>query len=336
MKLMAYLDGELEVSERESLRLHLLECPGCSRLMESQRRLEAAWRDSWRDPPDSRFKAMRESVDRRLRKPRGIPGWLIGAAAGAGAVFLGVRVFLGPGRGRLEDRIHAEPPVPAVAGERPEEAFFGGAPADGPYAEPSSAAMGTAEPEEAGVSAGLGPSSPVTDGAGASEAEGAKIVSGPDSPDGSSPGLLYHRPSHAPALEPEEAEETLLLGQAADGEMGVSPAPRAVMAVQDAEPSGALCEAVAVTGTLSRENREPVRAAPSFTLSCTGPGGAEVRPWEGLTSFVQGLLDSLGRTPSEFRLDSLGYTVEQDGVPRTYLGVDDLAMVPMTVRVTAF
>jgi len=61
-----------------------------------------------------------------------------------------------------------------------------------------------------------------------------------------------------------------------------------------------------------------------------------VRPWEGLTSFVQGLLDSLGRTPSEFRLDSLGYTVEQDGVPRTYLGVDDPAMVPMTVRVTAF
>jgi hypothetical protein len=365
LKLMAYLDGELEPFEAESVRLHLSQCQECARRLESQRRLESAWRDSWRDPPDFRFLAMRDSVDRRARKPRGVPGWLIGAAAGAGAVFLGIRIFLGPGHGDLEERIRSET-VPAAAQEpvsEPLEESVAEMPADSLHLDQSMADTRSAESADARVNASGETGFQSADGApygqvpagrtlgGAQtvpeQAEETQPVQGLIGDLDETPGCGFYRDAATEDLEqdtPGESESPAPVQLGGEGSGDDRAMEITVIAAEAGAGGGGLSGAsfAASSSAMAEEQHQEngelsrVRAAKSFILSCTGPGGVDVRPWDLLTAFVDSLLQNRGWVPPVFQLDSLGFTVEQEGIPRADLGVDDPARVPLTVRVTTF
>lgn len=363
MKLMAYLDGELDPSEAESVRLHLLECPECARRLEDQGRLESVWRESWRDPPDFRFRAMRESVDRGARKPRGVPGWLIGAAAGAGAVFLGIRVFLGPGHGDLEERIYRETAPSAVqdtAGEQVEESVLE-IPADSADAGQPMAVTRTAEPAEVPLNAAGEYAGEPADGGPADQHPAGRALGGLDAvfeqaeETGQTQGLVtgldetlgsgYCRDTQAEDLEQEAVEEAPAPVQGSLGEGDYDAVlDIAIIAAESGAGGGGMSGASFATASSSMAEEQSddngglsrVRAAKSFILSCTGPGGVDVQPWDLLTSFVDSLLQTRGWIPPVFHLDSLGFTVEREGIPRVDLGVDDPSVVPMTVRVSTF
>jgi hypothetical protein len=114
-ELMALLDGEVPEERADALRRHIGGCPQCLRILESQRGLENAWRESFTYPEPERFREMEEKTAWRLgslhsRSSR----WsvIIPAAAAAVAVLLGVKLIFLDG-----------PALPALLPSTEEETF---------------------------------------------------------------------------------------------------------------------------------------------------------------------------------------------------------------------
>lgn len=344
LKLMAYMDGELPPPESAVVAAHIAGCPACRSLLETQGAIEKSWRDSWQDPPDYRFNDMR----RKLVQGRGhfrLPGWAIGLAAGAAAVFLGIRVFNPAGSPVLDSRIRGEtaarevPPDPSVpdtlAGiesavplteemqddvavqPETEEEQFDELVASGAVG--ATAELDEPAPEEASLASGedavLQQSQEVGDLTGG--VEGLTFSESPGFGRASGSGVLSGAYEMQPAggggcaVSEEESEssstiETFNSSQTASARTAVPDACRDMMDT-DAEKA--------------------------VTLLCERYDGAPVSPWKELCVFVDSLMQSRSNLPAMFNIDPLGFTVEQDGIPRVWLGVDDPAIVPLTVRV---
>lgn len=348
LRLMAYLDGELSPGERETISGHISRCPECSSFIETQRELESSWRNSWQDPPDFRFSAMRRKLFRggHFR----LPGWAIGMAAGAAAVFLGIRVFQPSDRSLLDSRLRGEealgtaPSVPVVtdspasidstsftvpvAEEMQEECPVGQQMDEAVPVEPESAGTG-------GIASGVG--HPVPDEA--------VSTSGEDSALRQSPGYgSIPEDREGPALEEGTLEENASVTGMLAGASGMQSAGGGgAAAASEAE----VCESMTVSTVSASQNQDScgrslsvacddaleADAEVTVTLLCERYDGAPVSPWKELRVFVDSLLQTRPDLPAIFHIDPLGYTVEQDGIPRVWLGVDDPAIVPLTVRV---
>jgi hypothetical protein len=91
--LMLYLDGELPDERIEEISVHLATCVRCRELIDSQRRLETSWRESFISPETEKFRNLEQSIFNRINRR-----WhwkaLIPAAAGIIAVLLGVKLIL--------------------------------------------------------------------------------------------------------------------------------------------------------------------------------------------------------------------------------------------------
>lgn len=334
VKLMAFMDGELDPAQREQMADHVSLCERCSSVLASQGLLEKSWRDSWRDPPDLRFQVMRKSLLRKTRERRGAPGWLIGIAAGAVAVFLGVKVFVLPGRTVLEDRIQAET-VFRSQGAEPDD---------------FSVTLEQAADSEEETSA----DSPVAATETPVEDQWQTSSATTPAPEEAAPEQVSGQMTQAHAESEEFAQgiECVVVYQssAQEGQAALARAVNDTDAVageaqpaseQSAVPSGAGLYGgsggggLAVSGTRFAEVGVASAPAwsPGFSLICEGPDGTSVEPWDRLNSFVDSILTATGAIPGLFLVDSLGYAVEFGAIPRAFLGVTDPARVPLTVRV---
>lgn len=110
--LMQWLDGELSRKEAEEIKIHVESCSDCLSLVETQKRMESAWRESWTDPAPAAFEALRRNLSARSlpwwRRQR---SWM--AVAAVFAVYLGVKIFLIDGAGRPMAEVASENPPPA-------------------------------------------------------------------------------------------------------------------------------------------------------------------------------------------------------------------------------
>ena len=337
LKLMAYMDGELGPEEMAQVLTHLSSCPDCSSFLATQGALERSWRDSWQDPPDFRFIAMRRKVVPGRRKA-GLPGWAMGIAAGAAAVFLGLRVFQPIERPVLETRLRGEaasqiaPPDPAISDsllllaeesqlpmilqEETEEVAVEESPASGI----GGVGGGIDQPVPAEMNLSTGedavPRQSQEQDAFAGDPEGVVFAESPDDV------------SICGAVSVSSAYGALSAG---GGGLSLEETEAAQPAVSTVTSQPA--------GSSGRAAFEVCRDLPdddetmTVTLLCERPDGAPVSPWKELRIFVDSLLHTRSTLPAVFHIDPLGYTVEQDGIPRVHLGVDDPAVVPLTVRV---
>jgi len=92
-ELMAYLDGELSPERSSLLEEHLSTCAACTRVLESQRRLEEVWREDFSYPSEELFRQCENRIGNRLRK-RSRWRTILPVAAAVAAVFLGVKLVL--------------------------------------------------------------------------------------------------------------------------------------------------------------------------------------------------------------------------------------------------
>lgn len=344
LKLMAYMDGELSPEERAPISAHVSNCPDCSSFLETQGALERSWRDSWQDPPDFRFNAMRKKLTSGRSSFR-LPGWAIGIAAGAAAVFLGVRVFQPADRPGLESRIRGEAGGQVIA--------------SGPAGSDSQAVIDSV--------VSLSEDVPTTEACQEETLELAAVspplvgtIGGSGGMDEPGPGeLTVSTGEGSIVMQPQESDdltgdlegaelaesqndictsETGLAAasfgtQAAGGGGGVAEEAEAMqqssVSTVCSQPVGS-CGRTAYDASRDEPDSDSSRIV---TLFCERPDGAPVSPWKELSSFVDSLLQTRSNLPAMFHIDPLGYTVEQDGIPRVYLGVDDPAVVPLTVRV---
>ncbi|MFO7626962.1 MAG: anti-sigma factor [Candidatus Fermentibacteraceae bacterium] len=343
LKLMAYMDGELSPVERAPISAHLSSCPDCSSFLETQGALERSWRDSWQDPPDFRFNVMRKKLFSGGGSFR-LPGWAIGIAAGAAAVFLGIRVFHPAEQSSLESRMREE--------AFPQVVTSGPAPSDSqalidsivPLSEeteeteafeeetPQTAAVSQTVEEPRGGTGGIGEA--VQGEVALAPGEDTIVLQSQESDEftGDLEGMAFA----------ESQDDACLSGS------GVAAAS---FGMQSVGAGGyALEETEACQSSVSTVNSQPAvssgRAAQEVsrdqpdsdmsvivTLLCERPDGASVSPWKELYVFVDSLFQTRSNLPAMFNIDPLGYTVEQDGIPRVYLGVDDPGVVPLTVKV---
>jgi len=342
--LMAYMDGELSPEEGAPIELHLSICPECKSFLETQGTLETSWRESWQDPPDFRFNAMRKKlVPRRAR--HGLPGWAVGIAAGAAAVFLGIRVFQPADRSELENRMRLEagaqeipsgPVAPdsqalidsvvTLSGEVPETE------AEEQTEEVAAVPTIAQDGDTLGGTGGIGGTVPgeVTLATGEDalqqtlqydeitrDLEGVAFAESTDDSYQTQEGLVTGAFSvqsaggggYAPMEEESDASEVA----AASSTSALGCSGRAASEISCDQPAGHVSD-IAI-------------------LVCERPDGSAVSPWKELLAFVDSLFQSGTDLPDVFHIDPLGYTVEQDGIPRVHLGVVDSAVVPMTVRV---
>lgn len=343
LKLMAYMDGELCPEERVQIMAHLSNCRDCSSFLETQGALERSWRDSWQDPPDFRFNAMRKKLVRG-GGPFRLPGWAIGIAAGAAAVFLGVRVFQPTERPVLESRLREEtvtqvaPSDPAVSDSQ--------AVIDSVVSLSLDMSASEACDEEITEIAAISPScvenSAVTGGSDETVPGEAALPIGEDAIVGQSQQSGELTGDLEGTVFAESPDDVCT---SASGISAVSYGAQSVggggCLVEETEAcqstvSTAYCQPLVSSGRASSQvSREQPDSDASviFTLLCERPDGAPVSPWKELTSFVDSLLLTRSNLPSLFFIDPLGYTVEQDGIPRVWLGVDDPGVVPLAVRV---
>jgi len=69
-ELMAFADGELEGAVAERVREHVASCPSCKSVIESQKHIEKAWRDSFVEPSELDLRRLERSLTGRMsRKP---------------------------------------------------------------------------------------------------------------------------------------------------------------------------------------------------------------------------------------------------------------------------
>lgn len=344
LKLMAYLDGELSPEERAPVSAHLSSCPDCSSFLETQGTLERSWRDSWQDPPDFRFNAMRKKLVTGGGSFR-LPGWAIGIAAGAAAVFLGIRVFHTDERPGLERMIRGETSSLATpcepAGAASQAVIDSVVPLSCETEQmelceeesPEMAAVSPLVQDGRGGAGGVAEAVPVE--VTLSTGEDTIVQQAQESDE-----LTCDLEGMAFAESPDDVCTT---------ETGIAAASYGMLSVGSGGYASE--EAQACQSTVSTVNSQPVvssgrttlhevnRDRPdsdmsgSVTLLCERPDGAPVSPWKELQVFVDSLLQTRSTLPALFHIDPLGYTVEQEGIPRVYLGVDDPAVVPLTVRV---
>lgn len=296
--LMAYMDGELEPESAASIREHLAGCGECRAFLETQEVLERSWRDSWQDPPDFRFSAMRKRLETRNRKKAAVPAWLIGVAAGVAAVFLGVRVFPPERQQGLEQMVQRE--IQA----RHEE--------DLPAEIMETAAQPAAELESTEETAHQETSDTPTP-------ETRPAEPSTEVPSIAFTDALQESPSsEAPAffsLDEEAAMPDMVTGSGGiAGSTG--------RAAEGSAP-------MEITLSSSRSFLEQPVMEPGYHILCERPDGTLVPPWSELAAFVDSMLLVSDDFPSTFRLDSLGYTLEEDGLPRVFLGLE----APLTVRI---
>jgi len=343
--LMAYMDGELSPEEGAPIELHLSICPECKSFLETQGALETSWRESWQDPPDFRFNAMRKKLAPRRARP-GLPGWAIGIAAGAAAVFLGIRVFQPADRSELENRMRREtgaqviPSGPSspdsqalidsvvtLSGEIPEteasEELTEEVAAVPPIAQDGDTRGGTG---------GIGGTVPGEVSLSTGE-DALRQAQQYDEYTGDLEGVAFAE-STDDSYQPQE-------GLVA-GSFGAQSAGGGGYASMEEESDASEVAAVSSTSALGCSGRaaseltcdQPaVPVSDIVMLVCERPDGSAVSPWKELLAFADSLFQSGTDLPDVFRIDSLGYTVEQDGIPRVHLGVVDSAVVPLTVRV---
>jgi hypothetical protein len=101
-ELMRLMDGELSGERRREVRDHLERCPRCRSILATQERMEASWRESYRPPPESRFRRMRQRILERNGDSSGSRLLRFGlpVAAALVAALVGLRIFM-PGFGSL-------------------------------------------------------------------------------------------------------------------------------------------------------------------------------------------------------------------------------------------
>jgi hypothetical protein len=343
LRLMAYMDGELDPEEMARVSAHLSSCPDCSSFLATQSALERSWRDSWQDPPDFRFNAMRKKVVPGRRKA-GLPGWAMGIAAGAAAVFLGIRVFQPIERPVLETRLRGEaasqvaPPDPAeaespaitdslllLAEESQEPRVIQEETEEAAVEESLASGIG-------GVGGGMDQPVPVEITLSTGEDTGFQQSQEQDAFTGDLEGVAFA----------ESPDDVSICGtvsvSAAYGSLSAGGGGIAAGEAETAQPAVSTVSSQPA-GSSGRASSEVCRDVPdgdetmTVTLVCERPDGAPVSPWKELRIFVDSLLHTRSTLPAMFHIDPLGYTVEQDGIPRVYLGVDDPAVVPLTVRV---
>ncbi len=91
--LMMLLDGELEEERVKEVSEHLRHCSRCRNLIDSQRKLETSWRDSFVTPEEDKFRIMEWIIYRRMNR-RARWKFFVPAAAGIIAVLLGVKLIM--------------------------------------------------------------------------------------------------------------------------------------------------------------------------------------------------------------------------------------------------
>ena len=103
--LMMLLDGELEEERSKEVSEHLRHCSRCRNLIDSQRNLEASWRDSFVTPEEDKFRIMEWIIYRRMNR-RARWKFFVPAVAGIIAVLLGVKLIMNnePFKGRITER----------------------------------------------------------------------------------------------------------------------------------------------------------------------------------------------------------------------------------------
>ncbi|MCD4774732.1 MAG: hypothetical protein K8S15_01610 [Candidatus Aegiribacteria sp.] len=107
--LMMMLDGELREEQLKAVSEHVMSCSKCRKLIDSQRKLEASWRDSFVEPDDEEFRSMERSIFSRINR-RWRWRTIVPAAAGIIAVLLGVKLILNnqPSLDRVTDLSRTE------------------------------------------------------------------------------------------------------------------------------------------------------------------------------------------------------------------------------------
>ncbi len=97
-ELMAFSDGELGGRDAERIEAHIGTCSRCASLVSSQARMEAAWRDSYREPSDFQFERLQREL--RIRCPvrrSSLLRWAIPVAAALLVAVAGMKFIGGSG-----------------------------------------------------------------------------------------------------------------------------------------------------------------------------------------------------------------------------------------------
>jgi hypothetical protein len=102
--LMMLLDDELEEERVKEVSEHLRHCSRCRNLIDSQRKLETSWRDSFVTPEEDKFRIMEWIIYRRMNR-RARWKFFVPAAAGIIAVLFGVKLIMDnePFKGRITE-----------------------------------------------------------------------------------------------------------------------------------------------------------------------------------------------------------------------------------------
>ncbi|MEN8209766.1 MAG: zf-HC2 domain-containing protein, partial [Candidatus Fermentibacteria bacterium] len=102
--LMMLLDGELPSARMKEVSEHVRLCSRCRNLIDSQRKLETSWRDSFTAPKEDDFRSMEWIIYRRMNR-RSRWKFFVPAAAGIIAVLLGVKLIMEnqPFKGRISE-----------------------------------------------------------------------------------------------------------------------------------------------------------------------------------------------------------------------------------------
>lgn len=91
--LMMLLDGELQGRKLKEVSEHVVSCSRCRGLIDSQKMLEASWRDSFVIPDNEKFRSMEWNIFRRLNR-RSRWKTFVPAVAAIIVVLLGVKLIL--------------------------------------------------------------------------------------------------------------------------------------------------------------------------------------------------------------------------------------------------
>jgi hypothetical protein len=129
--LMKYLDGELQGERLREVSSHVDSCSECRRILDSQMRLEQAWRDDFVYPDETSFRAMEDEIYGRFRAGSGSfvkRTWkgILPVAAGIIAALIGVKLIVGtgPGLDRMSDVMRNRASSSEMMEGLPEDAAF--------------------------------------------------------------------------------------------------------------------------------------------------------------------------------------------------------------------
>ena len=228
-RLSAYMDGELDASDRETVAAHLRGCAACAHHLEELRAVDTAARELSLAVPDGYFEAFRGSLRERLQRTRPTPRrrapvWSLAAAAAVVLALLTPRLLVRDPRARVAPAA----PAPTLPGRGAEPAVTA------PPAQTRSTGADTEVPAPRAETAEAPP-------AGRS---GQRRLAEPSRPRAATP----------PAATPEPAKEQAANAAGAPGGYAVAP-PAEMDEVQGAPPRTA-AQARKVEGPPSAAARE--------------------------------------------------------------------------------